>query len=312
MELGEIKVFVVIVTYNGMKWIAKCLASIPTEFSVIIVDNNSTDGTVQFIHQNYSNTILFQEKENLGFGQANNKGMGYALQQGSDYVYLLNQDAYLNEDTIYKLISVHKKHPKYGILSPIHTNASQTKLDARFSNYVGFKHNSDFYSDFVLDNDKKEIYSVPFVNAAGWLLPKNTLLNIGGFDPIFFHYGEDRNYCQRVLFHSLKIGIVPTSFMVHDREDREEVKFNRGSIAYFKNEEKNLKVIYANINFKNFKNFERLLDKCRKNMWKQYCLFKFKNAKWHGLKLKFLLSFRDEIKQSVDTNKQKGTWYLDS
>lgn len=304
------KTSIIIVTYNGMKWISKCLASIPTEFSVIIVDNNSTDATVQFIQQNYPNTILFQEKENLGFGQANNKGMGYALQQGSDYVYLLNQDAYLNEDTIDKLISIHKKYPKYGILSPIHTNASQTKLDARFSNYVGFKHNSDFYSDFVLDNNKKEIYSVPFVNAAGWLLPKNTLLNIGGFDPIFFHYGEDRNYCQRVLFHSFEIGIVPNSFMVHDRENREEVSFKRGSIAYFKNEEKNLKVKYADVNLNNFKNYENLIVKCRKNMWKQYCLFKFKNAKWHSKFLKFLLDLKEGMKRSIETNRKKGSWYL--
>lgn len=306
------KISIIIVTYNGMKWISKCLASIPTEFSVIIVDNNSTDTTVEFILQNYPKAILFQEKENLGFGQANNKGMGYALQQGSDYVYLLNQDAYLNEDTVDKLISVHKKYPEYGILSPIHTNASQTKLDARFSNYVGFKHNSDFYSDFVLDNDKKEIYPVPFVNAAGWLLPKNTLLNVGGFDPIFFHYGEDDNYCQRVNYHGLKIGVVPNAYMVHDREERKENKFKKGSKAYFKSKEKNLKVKYANINLNEFEKYDELLANCKNNMWKQFFLFKFKNAKWHRLVLKFLMSLEGDIEQSIETNRKKGTWYLDS
>ncbi|TXK72830.1 glycosyltransferase family 2 protein [Mesonia sp. K4-1] len=306
------KTSIIIVTYNGMKWISKCLASIPTEFSVIVVDNNSTDGTVQFIHQNYPQFIIFEGKQNLGFGQANNRGISYALQQNADYVYLLNQDAYLEEDTIQKLINIHQQYPEYGILSPIHTNASQTKLDARFSNYVGFKYNSDFYSDFVLDNNKKEIYSVPFVNAAGWLLPKNTLLNVGGFDPIFFHYGEDDNYCQRVRYHNLKIGVVPNAFMVHDREDRKENKLSKGSKAYFKNKEKNLKVKYANINLNDFEKYDELLANCRNNMWKQFFLFKFKNAKWHRLVLKFLKSIKEEMRQSIEFNRKKGTWYLDS
>lgn len=306
------KTSIIIVTYNGMKWISKCLASIPTEFSVIVVDNNSTDGTVQFIHQNYPQFIIFEGKQNLGFGQANNRGISYALQQNADYVYLLNQDAYLEEDTIQKLINIHQQYPEYGILSPIHTNAKKNRLDKNFTNYLSYRNNEHFYSDFVLQREKQAVYEVPFVNAAGWLLPINTLINVGGFDPIFFHYGEDDNYCQRICYHGLKIGIVPNAYMVHDREDREENNIKKGSIAYFKSEEKKLKVKYANINLNNFINYEELITQRRRIMWKQYCLFKFKNAKMHRKFLKFLISFKEEMKRSIETNREKGTWYLDS
>ena len=305
------KVYIVIVTYNGMAWLAKCLASIPEDYTIVVVDNNSSDNSVQFIEQNYPQVQLFKEAKNLGFGQANNKGIRYALQQGADYVYLLNQDAYLDDDTIDKLISTSKDYPNYGILSPIHTNKDKTRLDQNFSNYLNYKNNSDFYSDFVLGKSIAEVYEVPFVNAAGWLIPKNTLKTVGGFDPIFFHYGEDDNYCQRVRYHKLKIGVVPNAYMVHDREERKENKFKKGSKAYFKSKEKNLKVKYANINLNEFEKYDELLANCKNNMWKQFFLFKFKNAKWHRLVLKFLMSLEGDIEQSIETNRKKGTWYLD-
>ena len=68
-----------------------------------------------------------------------------------------------------QLINVQEKNPDYGILSPVHTNASLTRLDRNFSNYVRNR-NPDFYSDHVLGNEvNHEVYEVPFVNAAGWL-----------------------------------------------------------------------------------------------------------------------------------------------
>ncbi len=48
----------------------------------------------------------------------------------------------------------------------------------------------------------KDVYDFNFISAAAWLLPINTLKMIGGFDPIFFHYGEDENYCQRIKYHN--------------------------------------------------------------------------------------------------------------
>lgn len=89
MDQG-LKVFVVIVTYNGMRWLGKCLSSIPEKYEVIIVDNNSTDETVQFIQKYNREITLFQESTNLGFGQANNKGISYALNHSAESVYLLN------------------------------------------------------------------------------------------------------------------------------------------------------------------------------------------------------------------------------
>ncbi|WP_035639996.1 glycosyltransferase, partial [Flavobacterium gilvum] len=155
------KVYVVIVTYNGMNWIKECLnsvlnSSIPVE--IIVVDNNSTDGTKDFITRNFSEIIFFSQNENLGFGKANNIGMSYAFKQNADFVFLLNQDAFVNENTIENLVRTAQKNPEYGILSPIQLDYSGKLLETYFFRFMGEDDSRSFYSDFVLGNQLKEIY----------------------------------------------------------------------------------------------------------------------------------------------------------
>lgn len=244
------KVYVVIVTYNGEKWIQKCLNSIIIATiipEIIVVDNNSTDKTVELVENFPASIQLFKQTKNIGFGQANNLGISFALKNECDYVFLLNQDAFLELDTIDKLIQIHKKFRDFGILSPIHLNGNGERLDKNFSNYLNYEKNKSFYSDFILNKVKKSPYEVPFVNAAAWLIPKSTLKLVGGFDPLFFHYGEDDNYCQKLIYENLKIGIVANSFIRHDREGVTK-RNDFSEIDKLKNIEVRHKAIYANVN----------------------------------------------------------------
>ncbi|WGK63794.1 glycosyltransferase [Croceiramulus getboli] len=230
-----------------MNWLKKCLDSICSKYDVIIIDNNSSDSTIDFL-MNYERQIdVIQNKENLGFGKANNLGIKRALDKGSDGVFLLNQDAYFQKNTVKIIIDFYLKNPEYGILSPIHLDGSGAKLDRNFSYYLSYDKNPCFYGDFIL-NKAKSVYDVPFVNAAAWFLPKKTLQNIGGFDPIFFHYGEDDNYCQRVKFRNLKIGVISNSFIYHDRENRVTTDEKLSLKRHLRQMETHLKVKYADIN----------------------------------------------------------------
>jgi len=244
------KIGVIIVTFNGMQWIEKCLKSTlnsSKQVEVIVIDNNSTDGTVSYIKKQYPEVIVLEQETNLGFGKANNLGMSYALRNNCDYVFLLNQDAYLEVDTIYRMIEVHKNNLHYGVLSPIHLNGKGDKLDKNFSNYISYNKSTNFYSDFILNNVKETPYEVPFVNAAAWLIPKSTLKLVGGFDPLFFHYGEDDNYCQKVIYENLKIGIVAKTFVKHDREGVLKRNYS-SSKNILKNLEIKNKLLFADVN----------------------------------------------------------------
>ena len=218
------KIFAIIVTYKGQQWYDRCFMSlrqstIPVQ--IIVVDNASDDGTVEFIRKNYPEIHLIESKENLGFGRANNIAMRYALDQGCDYVFLLNQDAWVEPETIEKLIDIHKKHSEYGILSPMHLNAEKDALEKGLLNYLDDKSitSKRLFEDLYFRRTK-EVYETKYVNAAAWLLPRKTLEVVGGFDPIFLHYGEDDNYMHRVIYHKMKIGICPNCMVVHDTERR--------------------------------------------------------------------------------------------
>lgn len=214
------KLLVVIVTYNAMQWAERCFDSMRKSTikpDVFVVDNGSTDGTQEYIQQNYPEVKFIQSKENLGFGKANNMGMQYALDNEYDYVYLLNQDAWVMPVTFEKLIEISQKHPEYGILSPFQMNADMKHIDVNFIKYVcSWKSNADIFND-LYNQSFDDIYSVSFVMAAHWFITSDCLKKVGGFSPSFPHYGEDDNYLERAKFYDFKIGIVPSLRVVHDR-----------------------------------------------------------------------------------------------
>ncbi|MEJ5145917.1 glycosyltransferase family 2 protein [Sphingobacterium sp. MYb388] len=225
------KVFAIIVIYNGMKndWIQKCFDSIlnsSVSCEIVAIDNHSSDDSVQFIKSNYKEVSLIESDINLGFGGANNKGLEEALRKGGEYFLLLNQDAQVSEDTIEVLIEQAQNNPEYGIISPMHLNGRGDALDFNFSVQIEPKRCKQLYSDIFLKKDLNKLYEAKFICAACWLLPKSTLKLVGGFNPTFFHYGEDDNYCHRIIYHKLKIGVYPCSNIFHDREDRAASKYD--------------------------------------------------------------------------------------
>ncbi len=215
------KIFVIIVTYKGKQWYDKCFGSLresTAPLTTIVVDNSPGDEDAKYIKTHFPEVYLIKTNDNLGFGRANNLGMRYALDNGCDYVFLLNQDAWLDApDTLSKLVEIAEKHPEYGILSPIHLNAERTAINMQMG--VGAHHrNEKLLSDLYLDK-VSVVYETNYVNAAAWLLPRKTLEIVGGFDPIFKHYEEDDNYLNRVIYHRMKIGICPEVRIVHDHHE---------------------------------------------------------------------------------------------
>lgn len=218
-------VYVIIVTYNGMQWYNRCFGSLQKSnvpLQIVTVDNASTDASTDYIKMNFPEVKLINSDKNLGFGQGNNLGIRYALDNKADYVFLLNQDAWIEPDTLEKLIDISRKYTEYGILSPIHLNAEKTEIEKGLMHYLAdYNLTSPQLINDLYFNRLSDIYDTKYVNAAAWLLPRKTLEIVGGFDPVFYHYGEDDNYMQRVHYHGMKIGICPQITICHDTERRE-------------------------------------------------------------------------------------------
>ena len=214
-------VYIIIVTYNAMKWAEKCFSSLrksSVPVQVIVIDNCSEDGTQEYIKNNFPEVNFIQNQENLGFGKANNIGIEIAYKNGADFFYLMNQDAWIYENSIQKLLDVYETHQKkseIGILSPMHLDGSEKKLDIFLDKYISQNFETRMISDFYL-NSIKPCYEINFINAAHWFIPKDTIEKVGGFNPYFFHYGEDNEYVNRLHFHLKKILLCTSSKVVHD------------------------------------------------------------------------------------------------
>lgn len=220
METHTANLFVIIVTYKGQRWYERCFDSMlrsDMPIKVVVVDNASNDGTVEYIRTRYPEFHLIESKENLGFGRANNIGIRYALAQGCDYVFLLNQDAWVMPHTFSELIRIHQLYPEYGLLSPMHLTADESHIENGVLHYVDDHRitNSKLLEDLYF-NRLSDVYATTYINAAAWLLPRKTIEKMGGFDPIYYHYGEDDDYLNRLRFHKIKIGICPKLQIVHD------------------------------------------------------------------------------------------------
>lgn len=203
---------------------------------VIVIDNCSQDRTLELVKANYPEVRLIACDKNLGFGQANNIGMKIALQEGYDAVFLLNQDAWIDPQTIGTLLRLSQQHPEYGILSPVHLTGNGDKPDSGFATYTAIREISDLRKD-------EAIIPTSFINAAFWMIPTTVLREIGGFSPLFYHYGEDKDYTNRMTYHNYLIGYSPNVFGCHDREYR-----SISREAFLRSEQIYLLTEYANIN----------------------------------------------------------------
>lgn len=218
--ITENKIYAVVVSYNGETLIRQCLNSLKngnTPVNIVVVDNASEDNTIKIIESDFPGIELRKSETNRGFGHANNIGIKYAYDNAASHIFLLNQDAWVEPDTIEKLISAGKENPEFFVLSPVHLNKDGNGFDRGFMQYALPPFCENFFFE-MYTSSLKRLYSTSFVNAAAWLMSREAIGSIGFFDPLFFHYGEDRDYCNRVLFHNKKIGIVTDSTIYHSRE----------------------------------------------------------------------------------------------
>lgn len=300
----DAKVFVIIVTYNGSRWIRKCLKSVLEStfpVHVIVVDNCSSDNTTAIIKKDFPQIELIEESNNLGFGKANNIGIQLAKKQDADYFLLLNQDAYVEQGMIEQLVSAFENSKNAGILSPVHL-APDGSLDYSFEDHV--KRYTSKESLESINTLKEGIYESDFVNAACWLLSRNTVDIVGGFNPLFPHYGEDNDFIHRLHFFGLKVFIEGSVKVVHDRNQFENLEYDklkkREVVSFLKHA--------SNINLSGSKATIKVLDKwIRESI---YYFFTFKLKKWLAVNaafIKLLLSL-NEVSKFRTMSKNKGAY----
>ncbi|WP_412851821.1 glycosyltransferase family 2 protein [Ectothiorhodospira shaposhnikovii] len=213
------KVFSIIVTFNGEKWIRTAISSLLMEgdSGVIVVDNGSSDSTVDIIKTEFPQIDLICLNKNLGFGCGNNIGIARAISLGADYVFLLNQDAFVAPGALSALSNYLLENLEYDVASPIHCSPDIHTLDKKtLRNYV-VQYAPEYISDACLGSIK-DSYSIRGINAAAWMVRVSAFKKVGGFDPLFFMYGEDDDLVNRMNYHGCRFVLLPSAKIIHFRE----------------------------------------------------------------------------------------------
>ncbi|MDO4790455.1 MAG: glycosyltransferase family 2 protein [Porphyromonas sp.] len=211
------KVLAIIVLHNADVWHDLSFRDLidQPDIDLFVIDNASTDNTPNWLKDIPNIKELVLSKVNIGFGMANNRGIEYAIAYDYKGVLLINQDAYIAPSEVRKLINASEREPNRGIISPMHY-ADENCLDKGFAHYA---HTCDRLSS----EKDKDFVEVPFINAALWYLPIRILTKVGGFSSLFFMYGEDKDYCNRVTEAGLKIGYLPSAKGYHYRPQQEHI-----------------------------------------------------------------------------------------
>ncbi len=220
---------IIIVSWNARKYLVDCLKSLEglagCSYEIIVVDNNSSDGSLEIVEKKYSHVKLIGNEENLGFARANNIGIKAST---SRYVCLVNTDIVVLEDCIKKMIEFMDSNPSVGMAGPRILNQDRT-LQVSCRHFPSIWNNLCQVFGFNKVFPKLAWFSEPMMKywshdterkvdvltGCFWMVRREALDQVGLLDEGFFFYGEDIDWCKRFHKAGWDVGFYPGAEVIH-------------------------------------------------------------------------------------------------
>lgn len=220
----------IIVNWKTKKLTKQAISSIykyATDFTfeIILVDNNSQDGSIEFISSKYPKVKIIANQENVGFASGNNEGI--KISKGN-FIFLFNSDAFLIDDSIKNLVKRARELPNLGAIGPQVLN-----VDRSIQQSVGFRPDllrvlfwmsflddlpfGEYLRPYHVDHDRfyKKEHQVDWLTGAAIMVPIKVIKKVGALDGRIFMYGEDVDWCLRIKKAGFDIYFSPASRLVH-------------------------------------------------------------------------------------------------
>lgn len=226
----NIDISVIIVNYNSFDMTKQTIDSLNKytsgfNYELIIVDNASQDGSGRKLAQEFKDDVVIFNKENIGYGPANNRGLAVAK---GEYVLILNNDVIFSENSLGILIDYLKNKNEKILIAPRLLNADGTvqhsvysfqtlwlSFTTYFFLYKLFPKSKYFNKYYLMNSGINEITEVETITGAFMLFKKSDLLKLGGFDEDYYFYGEDNDLCKRFRDSGGKIIYYPHTSIIH-------------------------------------------------------------------------------------------------
>lgn len=210
----QLLVSVIIVNWNAKDYIEQCIDSILSQtyqnFEIILVDNASSDNSVKIVQQKYPQVKIIQNKENLGFAEANNIGINNS---SGSIIALFNPDAVAEKNWLQRLIDVITHSDDVGgVAGKILYLGDKYGKDAVFCTWSKI---DPFTANPTNYFDNEPISKVDYLSGAAMLVKRDILEKIGALDTDYFLYFEETDLCARMIRAGYDLIYVPTAIVWH-------------------------------------------------------------------------------------------------
>ena len=208
---------IIILSYNTRDITDEALSRLPEDAEVIVLDNASTDGSVEMIKKKYPWVKLIVSKINTGFSKGNNIAM---KQSNNPFILFLNSDCFVEEDSLLKSLKFFKEHPDCGVLGVklVYENGalqpSAGFLPNPFNTILwifGIANSFHPRNKFFYKAEKQ----VGWVTGAFFMIKRQIFEKVGGFDENIFMYMDEVDLCKRVNFGGFKVYFTPSIQVTH-------------------------------------------------------------------------------------------------
>lgn len=215
---GQPKIYAVILTYNHYEDTYDCLKSVMAidhpDLSVVVADNGSSDDTPNRLRQDFPSVHVIENGQNIGVPAGYNVGFRFALEQGADYILMLNNDTVVPPEIVKELLAVGQNDPKAGIIMPkVLYHGSEDRIWSSGGRYRAFP-------PAILMTDTRKDYQnrtrlIEYAPGCGLLIHRRAFEKAGLFDPGYFFLWDDWDFSERVRAHGLNIWYAPNARMWH-------------------------------------------------------------------------------------------------
>lgn len=205
-------VYVIVLNWNGWQETLECLTSLEVldypNYEVVVVDNGSTNGSAEEIRKAKPQVTLLETGRNLGFAGGNNIGIRYALEQGAEYIWLLNNDTVVDPGALTAMIELAEKDRRIGVVgSVLYYMEQPTKVQAWGGGRVN-----------LLTGRSRHLLAPGephYITGASMLLRREALEQVGLLDEGFFMYWEDADFGFRLRKAAWKLEVAPNARVWH-------------------------------------------------------------------------------------------------
>lgn len=220
------RVVSVILNTNRRQDTLECLASLAattySNHAAIVLDNASTDGSVAAIGAAFPDVRVIALASNLGYAGNNNVGIAAALAQGTDWVFVLNEDTVLAPDCLTRLVQAGSADPQIGIVGPMVYHHGEPDVIQSAGGRMSRFWNSFHLAQNVADKGQfREPHSVDWISGCAILVRRSVIDQVGMIDPRYFYFWEETEWCLRARRSGWRVVHVPEARLWHKGVQRD-------------------------------------------------------------------------------------------